>query len=111
MSPSAVSLAVGNARDSKAPYRYVVRGRVDLPENLTPKAACSGTVRITIKQGSKTRGRAETKLRSDCRYGKGVTATGVTGRRGSLRVSARFLGNDLLKARSAKAKTVGFGPQ
>jgi hypothetical protein len=111
VNPSAVSAAVEAVRDSRAPYRYTFRGRVELPENLAPATACSGTVRITIRQGNKTRGRGDAAVGSDCRYSKRVTAKGVTGRRGTLRATARFLGNDVLKPRSAKARTVRFGPR
>jgi hypothetical protein len=109
--PAAFTIAVRPRRDARRPFRFTVAGRLTRPKALrADRAACAGRVRVRLVQGRTVRGRRTASLRADCAFRAIVAARRVGGRRGRLTVSARFLGNARLRARSAEARTVRFGP-
>jgi hypothetical protein len=58
-------------------------------------------VKITGKRGSRTVYSRSIKVRTNCTY----AATAAIGSRGSVRFTARFGGNTVLKARSSATRT------
>jgi hypothetical protein len=95
-----------------APYRYHVRGRLDAPAGLT--GFCHGTVTITFKRGSQTVATRKAELGQSagaCRYDKDVTVnrSRLSGHGWkSLRVLARFDGNEKLNGASASDFSVSY---
>lgn len=115
--PRSVTGKVKPKRDTTKPYKYAVSGQIVLPAGVSrvtagaaQASACSGKVRIRIKQGRKVRGKGTANVRSNCRYSKKVKAK-AKGTRGKLKVSVRFLGNSQLKQRAGRTRTVYFGPR
>jgi hypothetical protein len=99
--PVAVSAKVAPRRDRKKPYRFKVSGEITLPEGLKPIQACgAGFVRVTI---GKTVKRAP--IDAQCRYSVKLKVK----RKGAARMTARWLGNRALDARSAKSLRVRAG--
>ncbi|MGH2840273.1 MAG: hypothetical protein ACRDKY_05540 [Solirubrobacteraceae bacterium] len=74
---------------------------------------CSGKVRVLIKRGSRTWGKKNVTVKANCTYKVTVTLKKKVKKKtltyGRLKVSTRFLGNPVLKARSAKTLTVRAG--
>jgi len=109
--PRSVTATTTPSRDRTAPYRFRTRGRVNLPANVTRGQACrAGRVAVTFKVVRKTISNRRVALRRDCRFVSRVTFRNPERLgRGRLRVSVRFLGNAVLKARSTKRRTVRAG--
>jgi hypothetical protein len=109
--PRALSAAVRPRRDPRRPFRFTVAGALTRPKALRrDRVACAGRVRVRLVQGRTVRGRRTTSLGAGCRFRTTVTARRLSGRRGRLVVTTRFLGNGRLQPRSAPARTVRFGP-
>ncbi len=74
---------------------------------------CAGKVRVLVKRGSRTWGKKTAKLKANCTFKIAVTLKKKVNKKrlnyGTLKVSTRFLGNTVLKARSAKTLTVRGG--
>jgi len=110
--PSGVTAKTTPSRDRRAPYVYRSRGSVLLPANVTRSQACGeGTVSVQIKRGSATVSTRRVTLTRDCTYSSTVTfrKRSSLGRTGRLKVTTRFLGNKVLKARSASSTSVRAG--
>lgn len=106
VAPTAVSLSVKPRTDRSAPFRFRISGRVKLPATVSPAAGCAtGVVRIRAKAGRTTIATRRAKLKPNCTFTKRMTLRRIP-RDGRLRVTARFQGNDVLRARSAHSKTV-----
>ncbi len=109
--PRSVSAATTPSRDRSLPYRFRTRGRVVLPAAVTRTQGCrTGVVAVTFKVASKTISNRRATLRRDCTYVSRVTFRSSSRLdRSRLRVSVRFLGNAVLKARSATRDAVRVG--
>lgn len=111
--PRAVTSAATPGRDRRAPYTFRSSGRVRLPTRVTPSQACGeGIVSVQVKRGTATTvSTRRVTLRRDCTYATSVTFGNRSrlGRSGRLKVTARFLGNKVLKARSARSRFVRAG--
>ena len=123
--PKRITSTTTPARDRNAPFRYTTRGTLtpaDLqcPANATSTYncvpfrrvdACTGKVSVRFKQGTKTISTRRVNVNSQCRFTSRVTFQ--RSRFGTLpvrlKVSVRFLGNDVLLPRSASTKTVRAG--
>lgn len=106
--PREVQLRVTPKRDTAAPFRFSVRGRVYPKAGFSP-SRCTGKVRFTVKQGRRTIRTRGTRVRSNCRFHRrfGVVPAGEAGQ---LKVRARFRGNAELKGRYSRVRYVRFGP-
>jgi hypothetical protein len=96
------------ARDTRAPYSFKLTGRIALPAGVTPSQACTaGQVSVQVKAGKRTLSTRRTNLRRDCTYTASVSFASRRrfGSARSLRFSARFLGNNVLKADRATSRT------
>jgi Ca2+-binding RTX toxin-like protein len=106
-----LSATVTPRRDRTLPFRFRTRGTLTLPEGVSRARGCSGgTVSVQVKRGSRTISTRRTKLRRRCSYSTTVTLTDW--RRvgnGRLKVRARFGGNNVLKARSSRSRSVRAG--
>ena len=110
--PRSVTARATPARDRSAPYRFVTRGRVSLPSGVTAAQGCgSGVVSVQVKVRAKTISNRRVALRKDCTYSSSVTfrSRGRLGRSGRLKVTARFLGNRVLRLRAAAPRFVRVG--
>ena len=123
--PKRVTSTTTPARDRFAPFRFTTRGVItpaDLqcPANATSTYncvpirrvdACTGKVAVRFKQGSKTISTRRVNVNSQCRFTSRVTFQ--RSRFGALpvrlKVSVRFLGNNVLLPRSATTRTVRAG--
>jgi hypothetical protein len=79
-------------------------GRLVLPAGV-PSSACTGRVSILIKHGSRTVSRRRVALRKNCSYRQqtSVPSSRLSGR-GRNEILARFLGNKVLRAVSARRR-------
>jgi hypothetical protein len=102
-----VSLGVSPRRDTSTPYRFTLSGKVTLPAGVTTAQGCRGTVVLRITRGRRSVAATNAPLRSDCTYSRalGVRAADA----GSLRATARFNGNAVIRPRSASAVTARAG--
>ena len=104
--PARVSAAVSPARDRARPYRFRISGAVSMPRGVTRAQGCrAGTVRVTGKRGTRTVFSLPARVRANCTY----AVTAAIGSRGSVRFTARFAGNTVLKARSSATRTARAG--
>ncbi|MDP9385482.1 MAG: Ig-like domain-containing protein [Actinomycetota bacterium] len=107
--PASVSTRTTPSRDRRAPYRFRTTGRVVVPGAVSGAAGCDkGVVTVRVKAGRKTISTRRATLRSDCTFASTVSFRnrGRFTRSGRLRFLARFTGNDVLTARSARSRTV-----
>lgn len=96
------------ARDTRAPYGFRLAGRLALPSGVTPSQACTaGQVSVQVKAGTRTLSTRRVSVRRDCTYTSSVSFSNRRrlGRSRSLRFTARFLGNTVLKAARATSRT------
>lgn len=84
--------------------RLRITGKVTPPGGTT--GGCSGKVTVRVKAGKATLIARGVKLSKSCTFSTIVT---LKTKRAKVSVSARFLGNDALKPRSATTKTVRVG--
>ena len=103
-----LSLVVAPRRDRTPPYRFVATGRLKRPKGVSAGRGCTGKVRVTAKRGKKTVGRKTGFVDNTCHYTVPVAIRRGT-HRGTLRFTARFLGNGALKAKTAKTATARAG--
>lgn len=106
-----LSLRVSPTRDRRAAYRFTASGRLTLPAQVARALGCAGgQVAVTIKRGRRTVSSRRATLRRDCTYRSTVTfASRARLGSGRLRVTARFLGNSVLRSTSAAGRTVRAG--
>ncbi len=106
--PKAFTLKLAPARDKFAPYRFVTSGKLTLPAPVSPSQGCGGgRVTITAKAAGKAIATRHVTLSRHCEYQLQLS---FAHRRGSkLRISARFDGDDVMKARTAATRTVRTG--
>lgn len=110
LSPRAVGLKL-SGRDRVAPYVITARGTVKRPAGAAA-AVCTGKVRVTAKAGRKVVLSKTVKLTKACSFTAKLTIKKKPKslpRNGKITVSARFLGNASLKARTSKAGSVRIG--
>lgn len=110
--PTSLSARVSPARDRKAPYRFTARGRLGLPAGVTAAQGCGkGVVSTQVKVGSRTISTRRATLRRDCSYSSTVSFSSRArlGRSGRLKVTVRFLGNEVLGLRTASSRIVRAG--
>ena len=107
----ALSLVARPKVDRFAPFRYTTSGRLTL--NGAPASqGCRGSVMLRVLKGSRTVVKGRTRIQPDCTYRKPLTVR--TGKlrgetSGTLRISARFGGNDVLQPDQAPNRKVRFG--
>ena len=110
-SPRRVSATVSPSRDRTGPYRFRTRGTVSMPTGVTRAQGCkAGTVSVSVKRGTRTISTRRAKLSKACTYSSSVTfASRARLGNGRLRITARFGGNSVLKARNAATRSVRAG--
>ena len=91
----------------KRPYSVAVGGTLQLPAGFPSDQACKGVVSLRFQAGRRTVNSTQLFLGSNCRYGTRVILPRSL--RGTVHVTARFLGNDLLTPQSAKTLTLRIG--
>jgi hypothetical protein len=102
--PSSVSLTARPKRDRRAPYAFTATGRVRHSDVLSASRACRGSVTVTAKAGKRTVKRRKVALKRNCTYRTRLTFKSKPAAR--LTLAARFGGNSVLLARSARSRTV-----
>jgi 6-phosphogluconolactonase (cycloisomerase 2 family) len=111
--PKKVSLKAKPKRDRTLPYVFTFSGQLELPAGVTAAQGCSGKVAVTVKRAKKTVFKKSVKVLASCKW-KAVAAfknrkkLGKK-RSGTLTARARFGGNAVLTAQSAKAVKVRYG--
>jgi len=109
---AALSARLTPARDARAPYRFRLTGRLSLPGTVTAAQGCaSGVVSVQVKAGSRTVSTRRANLRRDCSYALSFAFANRRrfGSARSLRFTARFGGNPLLKAARATSRSGRIG--
>jgi hypothetical protein len=87
-------------RDERAPFRFVVRGRLALPAGVPARRGCSGYVAVSVGAAVKT-----VRLGPSCGYRAALPAE----RAGALPVGAHYAGSAVLDAADAPASSVRAG--
>ena len=105
--PRSVSLGFLPRRDATIPFRFVARGTIALPDGVTRAQGCSGTVSVRLLRGRLTVGSGNATVRSNCTYARAFVVPFA--QEGTLRGTARFNGNTVLRPRSARSSTVRAG--
>ena len=108
--PAGLTTRVTPKRDARIPYRFTTSGTLTLTDNVTKAQGCSGQVSIQIKAGRKTISTRRAKLTSTCTYRSAVRFTVRDRvRRGTLNVTVRYLGNDVLLPLRGRRQSVKVG--
>jgi hypothetical protein len=98
-----VSLA-GRARDRRAPFSFRLSGKVALPARVSTREGCQGSVTVTATAGRRTVSRRRVALHGRCGYVVRLRYRSAPAAR--LRVSARFSGNAVMRARASHHRTL-----
>lgn len=108
--PTGLTTRVSPKRDARIPYRFTTSGTLALPDNVTKAQGCSGQVAVQIKAGKKTISNRRAKLSKTCTFRSAVRFT-IRDRvkRGTLRVTVRYLGNEVLLPLRGKRQSVKVG--
>jgi len=106
-----LTLSFSPKRDRSASFAFTAKGKLTRPSGVSAATGCTGRVTLTFKRGTKTVKRVGATLRSNCTYSvkttfKTLKAAG--GKKGVLRVTASFGGNDALET-AKKTSTVRVG--
>jgi hypothetical protein len=104
---SELSLRARPKRDRTKPFKFTAKGQL-AGRWIADTAVCEGKVKVTAKKGSKPIARASARLRlasGACTY----KARLKTGKRGRLRLSAKFAGNSNLTPDRSKSAKVRAG--
>lgn len=99
--------------DPVKPYRFTTFGDLQL-NGVDPFAGCRGRVAIRIRRGDITVAKGRVNLLSDCTFKKAMRLNTARLPRkekagGTLRITARFSGNEALQAASAPQRKATFG--
>jgi len=106
--PRLLSARTRPRRLRSRPYVLTTRGRLHIPSGFPPLQSCSGVVRIRYTSAGRTLATVRVPLTAQCGYRASVRIT-RRAHRGQLRVAARFLGNTLLRSRSARSRLIRVG--
>lgn len=90
-----LTLAAQPRRDRRAPYSYLLKGRLKGSFARSPEV-CRGKVAFTVRQGRRSVATTNARLSANCTYRTRITILGkrVRGRGvAELRVSGRYAGN------------------
>jgi len=105
----AVRASTTPRRDRRRRFRFVVRGRVIPPRAVRASGACRGKVTVRFKVGRRTIVLRQVKLNRHCRFRARVQMKGRQRHHARFRVTVHFLGNQLLKPRTARNQSVVVG--
>ena len=111
VAPRGLTALVTPARDRKFPYRFTTRGTLSLPAGMSPAQGCKGVITVQIKRGKKTISTRRVDVKPNCTYSVAATfaVKSRVPRRGTLRIRARFNGNNVLLPARAKEVRVRYG--
>jgi len=110
--PRPIGLAVSPRRDRRLPLRFAVSGRLRVPAGVELASACKGRMTVTLARRAKTVATKKPRLRlraGRCTYSTRVVLRSrkrIGTRTRKLTIGARFPGNAVLRARSAKRISV-----
>jgi hypothetical protein len=125
LAPKKVSLTVTPKVDHGSPWTFKAKGKVTLPKGTCPPGttdttyctptptkakACKGSVRIRYKLGKQIIKSVTVDLSKKCTYSAKTSfeSPSLSGKK--LTVQARFLGNDVLKAKNSPKRKVTLAP-
>ena len=111
VAPDALTLRLAPARDRRAPFAFVARGRLIVTQAAL-REACAGRVVVTARAGTRVvqRTRAALKLAGgDCAYSARLAFARRPGGAQRLAVTARFAGNERLNAKASRRVTARLG--
>ena len=108
-----LGLKVSPKNDSVKPFKFVVRGILHT-NGVEKSAACNGTVRVRFRKSNPTVAKGSTRIQPDCTYRLplrlDLTGLGEKGRSGgTVRITARFGGNDVLQPDAASQRKATYG--
>jgi hypothetical protein len=105
--PPKVTSTTTPKKDSKAPFTFTTKGKINLPSGVSAAAGCTGTVAVTFKAGKKTISTRKAKVSKTCTFRSKVKFS-IPSRLHpkSLRVQSTFRGNAVLTSRASSRKTV-----
>jgi Ca2+-binding RTX toxin-like protein len=102
-----LSAKVAPRRDRSAPFNFVVTGKLKRPKGISATNGCTGKVRVQAKRGKKVLATRTGFVDNTCHYT--VPLKLKTHRAGRVKFVARFLGNTVLKPKTAKTRTARAG--
>jgi hypothetical protein len=89
------------------PYIVTVGGTLQLPAGFPPDQACRGVVSLRFQTSRRTVVSTQVFVGGNCRYGTRVIVPRSV--RGTVHLTARFLGNELLTPHSARTLNLSIG--
>jgi hypothetical protein len=107
-SAKSLSLKTSTAKDKTAPYSFTAKGALTRSATVSKTLNCTGTVKISVKAGSKTLWSKSVKLSKSCTYSAKASFSSRKGfaSNGKLKVKAVFGGNATISSKSSSTKTV-----
>jgi CSLREA domain-containing protein len=108
--PSGFTATVKPRAAARRPFTFRISGRLSLPPGLARAVGCRGSVTVRGTIGRTAVASARTTIGRACGYRLRVTLHGrLLGRSGRVRLTVRFQGNAVLKARPAAPLLVRLG--
>lgn len=108
-----LSLKVAPKQDRFTPYRFTLSGVLQ-PNGVDPATACTGRVMFRVRKSNPTVAKGRTNLRPDCTWARTVTLnlrrlSDRAQRGGTVRVTARFGGNEVLQPDASPQRKATYG--
>ena len=95
----AITATLATARDRRAPYAFAIAGTVTPPAGVSAAQGCAGgRVLVQARRGTRVVASGRVAVSRSCRYAVRVRPA----RAGGLRIAVRWLGNAVLRPRSAR---------
>lgn len=106
-----LSAKVTPRRDKKAPFQFIVTGKLKKPGGVSSAKACTGKVQVQVKRGTTAIKTRRGFVDLSCNFTVPITLKNSKGlpSTGRVRIVVRFLGNSALKPKTAKSLSARAG--
>jgi Ca2+-binding RTX toxin-like protein len=107
-SAKTLSLKVSPANDKKASYSFTAKGALARSTTVSKTLNCTGSVKVSIKAGSKTLKTKTVRLSKSCTYKTKLSLPSRSGfsSNGKLKLRAVFAGNTTIAGKNSSTRTV-----
>jgi Ca2+-binding RTX toxin-like protein len=107
-SPKKLSLKVSPTKDKSASYTFTASGALTRSTTVSKTLNCTGSVKVSIKAGSKTLKSKTVRLSKSCKYKATLSLPTRSGfpSNGKLKLRAVFAGNTTIAGKNSSTKTV-----
>jgi hypothetical protein len=107
-SAKSLSLKASPTKDKRAPYSFTASGALTRSATVSKTLNCTGSVKVSIKAGSKTLKTKTVRLSKSCKYKTKLSLPSRSGvpSNGKLKLRAVFAGNATIAGKNSSTKTV-----